>query len=171
MSTNTKTLIILGIILLIIAIHNLTILFTPISTDKYIKNKIDIDISSCKIIEDEDTHGGFHGDGEYFVKADCKKSNDEILEQLSRWKSFPLSEYLQPIIYGNNEEELDYIGGLAAEKGIPKINNGLYYFADRYRGVAIETDGKEIFERASVNYTIAFYDKDLSMFYYYELDT
>lgn len=170
MNNNIKIFVILGIILLVIAIYNLIILFTPISTDKYIKNKIHIDISSCKIIEEEDTHGGFHGDGEYFVKADCKKSNNEILEQLSRWKSFPLSEYLQPIIYDNNEAT-GHISGFEINKEIPKIDDGLYYFIDRYSGRAIETDGKDIFERASFNYTIAFYDKDLNMFYYYELDT
>lgn len=170
MSTNTKILIILGIILLIIAIHNLTTFLTPISTDEYIKNKINIDISSCKIIDEEDTHGGFHGDGEYFVKANCKKSNSEILEQLSSWKSFPLSDYLQPIIYDNNKE-IGRINGPEINKKFPKIDDGFYYFVDRYRGGTVETDGKDIFERASFNYTIAFYDKDLSMFYYYELDT
>lgn len=170
MNTNTKGLILLGIILLIIGVYNLTIIFAPMTTERYIKNNIHIDISSCKIIEDENTHGGFHGDGEYFVKADCKKNNDVILNQLSRWESFPLPENLERIVYGN-EEKFGHIGGLAAAREIPKINNGLYYFADRHRGSEVETDGEDIFERASFNYTIAFYDKDLDMFYYYELDT
>lgn len=168
MKNNIKTLIILGIILLIIAIYNLTIIFTPISAEKHIKNEISVNISSCKIIEDKDTHGGFHGDGEYFVKANCKKNNDKILKQLYKWKVFPLSEHLKPIVYGNNDEEL---GGLATKMGIPKINNGLYYFVDRHRGGPVETNGENLFERTSFNYTIALYDKDRSMFYYYELDT
>ena len=165
MSNNIKILILLGLILLAIAIFNLTILYKP-DTKQHIKNELNLDISSCTIIKEENTHGGFHGDGEYFAKANCK-DNNKILKQLSKWKSFPLPKVLNQIVYGDEKTT----NSLAKEKEIPKINNGLYYFVDRHSGWPIPTDGSNIFDRYSFNYTFAIYDKDTKKLYYYELDT
>lgn len=136
--------------------------------NKYLKKSIGIDISSCKIIKNEDAHGGFLGDGTYFIKATCSKS-DEILKQISKWKELPLSKNLSVALYGTDEEDSKEGYWLIDE--IPEIKNGYYYFKDRYADYEDREDDKELFNRYSFNFTIAVYDTDTNILYYYEMDT
>lgn len=46
------------------------------------------------IVEEVDTHGGFHGDGSYYLILDCSENKDKALENLSDWTELPLSENL-----------------------------------------------------------------------------
>lgn len=136
---------------------------------KYIKKSIGLDISSCNIIEDENTHGGFLGDGTYFIKAKCNK---DIIKQVSSWKELPLSNNLKIALYGteSNNEMANENKYQLTEK-IPKIENGYYYFIDRYTDYENKEDDSEIFNRYSFNFTITIYDIDTNTLYYYEIDT
>ena len=80
------------------------------------------------VVEENDTHGGFHGDGTYLLVLDCSKNIELAMELVKGWKEFPLSENLSTVLYGS-----DIHGGvLLKEEGcIPVITNGYYYFCDR----------------------------------------
>lgn len=138
---------------------------------EYIKKEINLDISSCNILLDKDTHGGFLGDGERIVKADCSDSYKDILSQITNWNELPLSRNLKLIMYGGYKGDMYYGYELAEKNGIPKIENGYYLFIDRHDSVTDEHSDKDLFSRYSFNFTIAFYDLDTNYFYYYEFDT
>lgn len=140
------------------------------TTDEYIKDKIDIDISYCTIEDEQDTHGGFHGDGDYIVKANCSEEQQKILNQLNGWNELPLSENLKLIMYGGERDGITYLYNLAQKANIPEINNGYYYFLNR-KSDAVNEYSDDIFDKYSFNFTLVLYDKDNSMFYYYEFDT
>ncbi len=140
------------------------------TTNEYIKDKIDIDISSCEIEDEQDSHGGFHGDGDYIVRANCSENSKNIIDQLNDWIELPLSENLQLIMYGGERDGITYSYDLAKQANIPQIDNGYYYFINRNRD-AINKHSDDIFNEHSHNFTLAFYDKDNNMFYYYEYDT
>lgn len=142
----------------------------PVTVEEYIKDEIDTDISFCTIEEEKDTHGGFHGDGEYVVKANCSSEQQKILDQLDDWNKLPLPENLQLIMYGGERYGVTYSYNLAKKANIPEIINGYYYFLNRHSD-AINEHSDDIFGKSSRNFTIAFYDIDTSMFYYYEEDT
>jgi len=145
------------------------IIVFPIETKKYIKKEIDIDISSCQIMKDEDTHGGFLGDGDYLVIADCSENKENILNQISHWKCFPLTQNLERVVYGFEKGEVTITKQIS--ESIPRIENGYYYFYDRNSESKDPFNEDELFDRASYNYTLALYDRDTNLFYYFELDT
>ncbi len=140
------------------------------TTNEYIKDEIDVDISSCVIEDEQNNHGGFHGDGDYIVKANCSKEPQKILNQLNNWNNLPLSENLQLIMYGGIRDGMTYSYNLAEEANIPIIDNGYYYFLNRHRD-AVNEHSDDIFNKYSFNFTLVLYDKDNNIFYYYELDT
>ena len=47
----------------------------------------------------------------------------------------------------------------------------IYLFIDRHDDAKDEHNGKDLFNRYSFNFTIAFYDLDTNVFYYFEFDT
>ena len=136
------------------------------STNEYINQEINIDISKCHILIDNDGHGGFLGDGEYFVKADCSNDSENMLNQIRFWNELPFPEDVQLIMYGGEKNGITYAYNLADKVGIPKIKNGVYLFDDRH----IQSD-KVFLNRSSYNFTVALYDKDSDIFYYYEYDS
>lgn len=156
------------LILLLLIIIYLIGYFNNVSPENYIKKEIDIDISSCKIENINDTHDGFHGDGEQIIKINCNENSNDILEQLDDWNEFPLTENLQLIMYGGVRDKMSYEYNLAQKNGIPQITNGYYYFIDRQSN---SNDDKEIFNRHALNFTLAIFDVDTNIMYYYEIDT
>lgn len=140
-----------------------------VETDEYIQKEIGADISSCKIMEDEDTHGGFLGDGDYLVIADCSENKEKILNQISHWKNFSLTKNLEQVVYGFEKDGVEF--SKQVPETIPKIENGYYYFYDRHSESQNAFSDEGLFDRASYNYTLAFYDMDTDLFYYFELDT
>lgn len=140
-----------------------------------IKKETGINFSICEDIYNDDSHGGFLGDGELVKILNC--NNTDILNKIKEknWKSLPLSENLNLIMYGGEKDGRIYSYNLAEENNIPKIETGYYYFIDRYAKYYgdlsdIHSDEK-IFDRYSFNFTIIMYDIDKNYIYYYELDT
>ena len=46
----------------------------------YLKRDCNINKNDFEIIEVADTHGGFHGDGEYYIILDCKNNKEKALK-------------------------------------------------------------------------------------------
>jgi hypothetical protein len=51
------------------------------------------------------------------------------------------------------------------------LNNGVYKFVDRHSEAVDKSDDASLFERHSYNFSIAAYDLDTNILYYFEFDT
>ena len=115
-------------------------------------------------IYSKDNHGGFHGDGSSLYSYQFTDSSMEPeMEESGYWKSLPLSEGISNLI--NNS-----IGDECAE-AIPDISNGYYFFYDRHTETADPYDESELWNRASINCTVALYDADEDILYIFIKDT
>lgn len=56
---------------------------------------------------------------------------------------------------------------LRDKAGIPKVENGGYYFIDRQQ----DTERAGLLYRRSYNFSLAIYDSDENILYYCEIDT
>jgi len=135
---------------------------------KTMSERIEIDLDNCKFENRKDTHGGFLGDGESFVKITCPNLKNEELS--SNWKKLPLSNALD---YATHIKECtgDGCKDIYERYLIPTDISGYYYFLDRYREAKDKFDDSEINNRSSYNFTLAILEKDTNIIYYYELDT
>ena len=138
------------------------------NSKKHISDIIQIDIRKCNIEMEKNTHGGFLGDGDYFAKINC--SNKDNNYDFSNWKKLPLSDSLKKAM---EMSQCDDKGCLTAiEKyDIPEIDNGYYYFLDRHLEAKDKHDDIELNNRSSLNFSLAIYDADNKIIYFYELDT
>ena len=116
-----------------------------------IRENLDIEIKNYQIEFHEDTHGGFHGDGEEII---IFRPNDEQIKKIeAEWQKTPLDSGIAPLIFP--EEEYN---GLELTEYIPKTE-GFWVYKNRNSF----TDGY------SYNISFAFFDGEIV--YYYELDT
>ena len=75
------------------------LIFTSCSTtDSGLPEHFGFSKSAFTIVDEEDTHGGFHGDGSYYLILDCSEKPEQATELIKGWKQLPLSENLQLII-------------------------------------------------------------------------
>jgi len=121
------------------------------------------------VVDEADTHGGFHGDGEYYLILDCSENREKAVENIKGWKKLPLSSNLQLMMYGDESGAYGY--NLAEVAKIPEVTNGYYYFCDRHAESTDSSDDTNLFARASFNFTLAIYDSDTDRMYYLEFDT
>lgn len=134
----------------------------------HILKNIEIDNDSCKIVRESESHGGFLGDGDYFVKIICNDFNYDKLS--NHWKELPLSKSLQEVIdmkWCDSRECMN----LYEKYNISPITNGYYYFIDRHSESKNKYDDTNLNNRSSWNFTLGIIDKDSNSIYYYELDT
>ncbi len=126
---------------------------------------VGLDLSGGTLLQFEDSHGGFHGDGETFavVEADGLA---EGLAGLPGWKPLPMTEQVGAAVGGVCGPE-----GLTMMGRIPEIGEGFYYFHDRHQESADPYDDTGLHGRFSYNFTVAAYDSAEGRLYYYELDT
>lgn len=143
-----------------------------------ISNTLGIDMTDGTVVSSEDTHDGFHGDGDTYTEisfdddsgaalADAMANNDD-------WRAFPLSDNLQAVVYGRVDGDTQYGPYITDDDGasiIPQIEHGYYYFYDRHSESSNPKDDTKLLNRYSMNFTIALYDTDNNELYYYELDT
>lgn len=143
------------------------------SADRYVKREIGLDVSDCTLVSDIDSHGGCHGDGERTIIFNC--SNTSILDKFDKWNTFPLPQNLDLIMYGGEKNGEQYEYELAIKNNIPKIDNGYYYFIDRYTKYYKDYpdihSADKIFDRGSYNFTLVVYDPKDNNLYYFEFDT
>ena len=124
-----------------------------------------------EVKEETDTHGGFHGDGAYHLIMDCSENKGKALEIVSSWNQLPLSENLNLIMYGGERDGMTYGFNLAELANMPTIENGCYCFYDRHSESTDSGSDANLFDRASFNFSLAVYDFDTNMMYYFEYDT
>lgn len=123
------------------------------------------------VVAESDSHGGFLGDGLYVLTLDCAQNRDKALATVSTWKTLPLSENLQLMLYGGERNGTIYGYDLAQEAGISQIDNGWYRFEDRHDQSKDPADATALFNRFSYNFSLAIYDADADRLYYLEFDT
>ena len=126
------------------------------------------------VVDEKDTHGGFHGDGDYYLILDCSEKAEQAKELIDGWKPLPLTENLQRIMNmtcGGVEDGVYYSKTLTEIAHWPIIENGVYKFIDRHSDAIDESDDTDLFNRYSYNFSIAVYDLDTDILYYFEFDT
>ena len=129
------------------------------------------DLTAGALVYRDDTHGGFHGDGETILSL--------VLPEFSppaspNWHPLPLSENLSRVFYGASGEGFthnplcdDGSGGAL----VPRIENGCWFFLDRHSQSTDPADDSALFSRHSWNFTAAVYDYDTGTLYLFRLDT
>ena len=127
--------------------------------------------SEFALSKEEDTHGGIHGDGSYYLILDCSEKSGMAREIIKDWKTLPLTENLQLLMYGGEKDGVKYSYDFAEEAHWPVVQNGVYKFFDDQNEAVDKSDDTNLFNRYSFNFSIAMYDLDSNIFYYYEIDT
>ena len=141
-------------------------------TEDSLSKHFDFKTSEFVILEEKDTHGGFHGDGSYYLILDCSQNVEKARGIVENWTPLPLSETLHIVMYGGEKDGINYGYNFAEEAHWPTIENGVYKFVDRYNGYLKDrSDDSEMLDRYSVNFSIAVYDLDSDILYYFEMDT
>ena len=123
------------------------------------------------VVEEKDTHGGFHGDGSYYLILDCSQNSECAHEIIQGWKELPLSNNLELVMYGGEKDGVSYGYNLAEEAHWPTISNGVYKFVDRHSESVDKLDDTSLLNRYSFNFSVAVYDLDTDTLYYFEMDT
>lgn len=99
----------------------------------------------------DDTHGGFHNDGETYIQIRFNEDDRVVLEQIeasSEWTALPLPA------------ELRTLGELMNEVWLPtdeELGEGYYWFRDRHSEAEDRSDYSAVRGRYSYNFTLAFY--------------
>ena len=127
--------------------------------------------SEYTIVEEEDTHGGFLGDGYYHLILDCSSNAAKARSIVEDWTPLPLSPNLEYMMYGEEIGGISYDSYLAEEVHWPRIEHGVYKFYDRFDSATDRSDDSELFRRSSYNFSIAMYDLDKDLLYYCRYDT
>ena len=160
-----RTLKIIGILLLILIIVYIIYIHT-LRNYFFYSSQIEIQIPLLAKMEEKDTHGGFHGDGEAFVKVYF--SNEQAIKFINKinennhWSKLPMPERLRERV--SNADEVEKI---------PNVENGYWYFVDRHTKTTDKYNYSEMFDsnRASSNFSVAVFDIETNILYFYALDT
>ncbi len=131
--------------------------FSPLSL-KHISKEINADVSGGEMIYGFDNHGGFHGDGHAYIEIKMPSSFEEELKDNSEWQSLPMLEEVR----GLCDYNIDKCNGKDYERAIPHVKNGFYYYINR---------SPDITKSYIPNFTVAVYDSDSDIMYYWEYDS
>lgn len=129
------------------------------------------DVSSAKVISSENSHGGFHGDGERYLVFEFENDSfEDTIKKDNTWHALPFTDhYVTALLYGLETPEMTY--GPYISQDIPKVSNGYYFFYDRHSESTDPFDATNVLKRGSFNFTAAVYDTDADTLYYIALDT
>lgn len=156
-----------------------------------VSKSLGIKLSNNLDIDYEDTHGGFHGDGDTLAKVEFeRKDAEDILVEIKaneNWENLPLPNNLKIRLYGGELDgdqvygykgdgsiranKVAYTSYLAERLEMPEIENGYWQFIDRHGDQPMINDDSHIFQRASQNLTFGIYDADTNILYYGEYDS
>lgn len=144
----------------------------------YISEDLQINASRGTVLENRDSHGGWLGDGESFVKISFSEADHPIIEKAilfnDSWKPLPLTEDLELCIYGGTIGNHSYAPMFQNDTGdplLPSIEHGYYFFEDRFKDSADPSDDTNLRFRSTWNFTLAIYDTDTATLYYLLFDT
>ena len=121
----------------------------PSTAVSEIRNNLGISIKPYQIEFHEDTHGGFHGDGEEIIIF--RPTAEQIEKIETEWQKTPVDSGIAPLIFPENE-----YNGLELTEYIPNTD-GFWFYKNRNDALY------------SYNFSFAFFDGE--KVYYYELDT
>ena len=108
------------VIIFVICLIALSICYAKTQQDDYVGfHKRDF-----SVVAEQDTHGGFHGDGSYYLILDCSSNTETALELVSSWNALPLSENLDLIMFGGEKDGMTYGYNLSEKAHMPGIENG-----------------------------------------------
>lgn len=99
----------------------------------------------------DDTHGGFHNDGETYIQIRFNEDDRTVLEQIeasAEWTALPLPA------------ELRTLAGYMNEVWLPtdeELGEGYYWFRDRHSESEDRSDYSAARGRYSYNFSLAFY--------------
>lgn len=127
-----------------------------------------VNLSNTSILISENSHGGFHGDGETFVVLEFPADTPFECPESDFWHGLPLEENTRRLLY---EFDTAFLRDEEGHPRIPEVTNGCWFFYDRHSQSLSPFDDAGLFSRASFNCTIALYDADTNLLYFYELDT
>ena len=143
----------IGLIAFVVCISSLLCGCNLFANEKSTKDTaaehLQLDLNNTTVLEEWDTHGGFHGDGEAFIKLSCPDGFEESLG--SEWKPLPLEGEAYQYFYE--------WGGVFEHPGtnercIPEVKNGYWYFKSP----------------GALNWDFALYDCEENILYFYEFD-
>lgn len=143
----------IGLIAFVVCISSLLCGCNLFANEKSTKDTaaehLQLDLNNTTVLDEWDTHGGFHGDGEAFIKLSCPDGFEESLG--SEWKPLPLDGEAYQYFYewGGVFEHPE-----TNEKCIPEVKNGYWYFKST----------------GAMNWVFALYDREESILYFYEFD-
>ena len=142
---------------------------------KEVSKALGINVEGGEELSYSDTHGGFHGDGtKYIVYSFSDETALTSIKQSSLWAQLPLDADLNILIYGISDDT-ESIGPYVTDSNgtalFPLVENGYYFFKDRFSGSTENHNGADFLSRQAYNLTIAIYDSDAGILYYCEFDT
>ena len=129
-----------------------------------------VNLTDGHTVEEEDTHGGFLGDGTGCIALSFPDGRlEEQLAADPAWHSLPADETVQTLVWGTQDEGASISPCLTDSEGaplVPAVQAGYYRLIDRHSDTQTP-----ILERGSFNFTVGVYDSDARILYYCELDT
>ena len=163
-SGETVLLIIFGVPYLLFLLFGLMIIVSSVTIEyqnsvapsaAYLRQELGIERDEYVVLHEQDDHGGFHGDGLYFVVMDCSGKTEEIQKLTEDWRELPLPPNLHGKLYGGMFDLVDPVGnGL-----IEVANDGCYYFNNRHSEARDSWD-TEIEGKYSYNSSIAVFNRE-----------
>ena len=117
-----------------------------------------------QVVDEGGLYGGCLGDGEYYLIMDCSKNPKSARNVIWKWEPLPLSDNLKRLMYGQGYH-------YATNAHLPFIEHGFYRFRDDFPDAENTLDDTELFDRYSINCTLAVYDTDNEILYYFETDS
>lgn len=135
----------------------------PLNPYAEVEAEFDTYAEQGTMVTNIDTHGGFLGDGDAFVKVEYDaEAGREIQKKLSNdedWGSLPLTD------------DLKRVAGCCRYEFPRSRENGYYYFYDRSRESENPKDASPVMHRYSYNFTLGIYDSEENALYWFEFDT
>ncbi len=119
---------------------------------KKVSRELGLDVpDSGEVQRRDDTHGGFHNDGETYIQIRFNEDDRTVLEQIeasAEWTALPLPA------------ELRTLAGYMNEVWLPtdeELGEGYYWFRDRHSEAEDRSDYSAVRGRYSYNFSLAFY--------------
>ena len=112
----------LGVLMIVMAVSGCT---GKKPAEQYVSEQLNCSLPAAEKAEASDTHGGFHGEGEYAaaIRFDTVHGAQlaERLQNTDGWKALPLEEELELLMYGGSRGGSSYGYYFADKAGIPVI--------------------------------------------------
>ncbi len=142
---------------------------TGLTLEEEIAETLGVQAQTGEIVYADDSHAGFHGDGEALVILEFAEDDELVrsIEENIHWRALPMNEAERLLAYG------PVVEGLLpeAENLLPDVEEGWYRLIDRHHLAGDEADAERMMERYSYNFTLGVYDAAWKRLYYVELDT